>query len=90
LVQAIAEFKARKIEYKADKTGIVHVLFGKSAFSAGDLLVNLKTLQDSIESNRPSRLLGGRYWRTLYLIDHGSCDREKSISGALRDIKSIG
>ena len=54
LVQAIAEFKAGKIEYKADKTGIVHVLFGKSAFSAEDLLVNLKTLQDSIERNRPS------------------------------------
>ena len=87
LVQAIAEFKAGKIEYKADKTGIVHVLFGKSAFSAEDLLVNLKTLQDSIEQNRPSGAKG-RYWRTLYISSTMGPAIEVDIS-ALRDIKSI-
>ena len=87
LVQAIAEFKAGKIEYKADKTGIVHVLFGKSAFSAEDLLVNLKTLQDSIERNRPSGAKG-RYWRTLYISSTMGPAIEVDIS-ALRDIKSI-
>jgi large subunit ribosomal protein L1 len=86
LVQAIAEFKAGKIEYKADKTGIVHVLFGKSAFSAEDLLVNLKTLQDSIERNRPSGAKG-RYWRTLYISSTMGPAIEVDIS-ALRDIKS--
>ena len=87
LVQAIAEFKAGKIEYKADKTGIVHVLFGKSAFSAEDLLVNLKTLQDSIERNRPSGAKG-RYWRTLYISSTMGPAIEVDIS-ALRDIKSL-
>lgn len=87
LGQAIAEFKAGKIEYKADKTGIVHVLFGKSAFSTEDLLVNLKTLQESIERNRPSGAKG-RYWRTMYISSTMGPAIEVDIN-ALRDLKSV-
>jgi large subunit ribosomal protein L1 len=38
LERAIAEFKAGKLEFRADRTGIVHVMFGKASFSPGRLV----------------------------------------------------
>ncbi|NEQ04947.1 MAG: 50S ribosomal protein L1, partial [Moorea sp. SIO4E2] len=52
IAQAIQEFKAGKLEFRADRTGIVHVMFGKVSFSPEDLLVNLKALQETIDRHR--------------------------------------
>ncbi|NJP08184.1 MAG: 50S ribosomal protein L1 [Leptolyngbyaceae cyanobacterium RU_5_1] len=85
LAQAIAEFKAGKLEFRADRTGIVHVLFGKVAFPAEDLLINLKALQETIDRNRPSGAKG-RYWRTMYVSATMGPSIQIDIS-ALRDLK---
>ncbi|NJK37201.1 MAG: 50S ribosomal protein L1 [Oscillatoriales cyanobacterium RM2_1_1] len=86
LPQAIAEFKAGKLEFRADRTGIVHVMFGKVAFPAEDLLINLSALQDCIDRNRPSGAKG-RYWRSIYVAATMGPAIEVDIS-ALRDLKA--
>ncbi len=66
LAAGIADFKGGKLEFRADRTGIVHVKFGKASFKAEDLLINLKALQETVDRNRPSGAKG-RYWRSVYV-----------------------
>jgi large subunit ribosomal protein L1 len=66
LESTLTEFKKGKFEYKADKTGIVHVNFGKVDFENHKLIENLQTLHKSIEQNRPSGVKG-KYFKSLFI-----------------------
>ena len=85
LAGAINEFKAGKLEFRADRSGIVHVRFGKASFTAANLLDNLKTLQETIDRNRPSGAKG-RYWRSLYVTSTMGPSVQVDFS-ALQDLK---
>ena len=56
--------KKGKLEYRADKTGIVHLSFGKISFTEKQLTENLLALYSSIEKNKPSGVKG-RYFKSL-------------------------
>ena len=88
LAGAIAEFKAGKLEFRADRTGIVHVRFGKASFDVVKLLDNLKALQETIDRNKPSGAKG-RYWRSLYVTSTMGPSVQVDFS-ALQDLKQEG
>lgn len=66
LTDTLADFKRGKFEYKVDKTGVVHVNFGKANFSKTQLIENLTSLYRSIEQNRPSGVKG-KYFKSLFI-----------------------
>ncbi|KAF8765767.1 hypothetical protein HU200_008276 [Digitaria exilis] len=66
ITQAIEEFKKGKVEYRVDKSGIVHIPFGKVDFPEEDLIANFMAVVRSVERNKPSGAKG-IYWKTAYL-----------------------
>ena len=58
VAQAIKEIKAGKVEFRVDKTGIVHAPVGKVSFPAQSLIDNAHALVDSVVKARPSAAKG--------------------------------
>ena len=58
IAKAVKEAKAGKIEYRLDKTNIIHVPVGKASFTEEQLSDNFQTLIDAIVKARPSTLKG--------------------------------
>ena len=58
VAKAIQDIKAGKIEYRLDKSNIVHVPIGKPSFSEDQLAENFKALMDAIVKARPSTVKG--------------------------------
>ncbi|MCF2682527.1 50S ribosomal protein L1 [Faecalicatena contorta] len=58
VAKAIQEIKAGKIEYRLDKTNIIHVPVGKASFTEEQLADNFQTLIDAINKARPAAVKG--------------------------------
>ena len=66
VTKAIADIKAGKIEYRLDKTNILHVPVGKASFTEEALQENFNALMDAIVKAKPSALKG-QYLRSITL-----------------------
>ncbi|NTW72146.1 MAG: 50S ribosomal protein L1 [Eubacteriaceae bacterium] len=64
VAKAIADIKAGKVEYRLDKTNIIHVPVGKASFEAEKLVENLNVLLDAIKKAKPSASKG-TYFRSV-------------------------
>ena len=66
VAKAITDIKAGKVEYRVDKTSIVHCPIGKASFGPEKLGENLQVLMDAINKAKPSAAKG-TYVRSVYL-----------------------
>ncbi|MBD3267456.1 50S ribosomal protein L1, partial [bacterium] len=63
--QAVKDFKAGRIEYRADKVGGVHVPVGKASFSEDQLLDNIRTIVSTLYRAKPTSAKG-TYMKSVY------------------------
>jgi len=66
LAKAVRDSKGGRIEFRVDKTGVVHTVVGKSSFTEQALLQNLATLMDALNRARPAGLKAN-YIESVYL-----------------------
>ncbi len=66
LTKAISDIKAGKVEYRVDKTAIVHCPVGKASFENDKLVENIRSLMDAIVKAKPATAKG-TYIRSLYM-----------------------
>jgi large subunit ribosomal protein L1 len=64
IARAVREIKAGKVEFRVDKTGIVHAPVGKTSFDASRLLENAHALVDSVVKAKPPAAKG-RYLKSI-------------------------
>jgi large subunit ribosomal protein L1 len=66
IARAIQEIKAGKVEFRVDKTSIVHTIFGKTSFDEQKLMENARTLVAAILRAKPPTAKG-KYLRTVHI-----------------------
>jgi large subunit ribosomal protein L1 len=58
IAKTVGEYKAGKVEFRNDPTGIVHAVVGKASFDAAQLVANIRAFVDHIQAMQPSSVRG--------------------------------
>jgi large subunit ribosomal protein L1 len=64
--KAVKDFKAGKVEYRANKEGVVHVLVGKASFSEADIIENVEHFIRTF-LKLPALATKGQYVKTMFI-----------------------
>ena len=64
VAKAVKDTKAGKVEYRLDKTNIIHVIIGKASFDDQKLLENLEAILETIKKAKPAAAKG-QYFRSV-------------------------
>lgn len=84
---AVKDAKAGKVEFRADKQGMIHCPIGKVKFSTDDLMKNFSTLADAVIKAKPS-VAKGTYIKSMYLattMGPGIKIEAKNVAGEIRE-----
>lgn len=66
IAKSIKDIKAGKVEYRVDKSAIVHVLIGKKSFGSEKLIENFNTVMEALVKAKPAAAKG-QYLRSVYI-----------------------
>ncbi len=88
VARTIQEFKAGKIEYRADRTGGIHVRVGKASFSPQQLLDNIRVVIDALLRARPTTAKG-QYVKSLFLCSTMSPSVRLDINEVREAIRGV-
>ncbi|MEO0527040.1 MAG: 50S ribosomal protein L1, partial [Bacteroidota bacterium] len=66
IAKAVSDVKAGKIDFKVDKTGIVHAAVGKASFTADKIADNVQELLDTLNKLKPTAAKGV-YMKSVYM-----------------------
>lgn len=62
----VKELKGGRVEYKCDKTGVIHIMVGKKSFDDNAIVNNIRTFYNQIEKDKPSDAKGN-YIKSLHI-----------------------
>jgi len=89
VAKAINDLKGGRVEYRADRFGICHVILGKASFTAEQLLDNYSTVYDEILRAKPSAAKG-RYMKSVTLTSTMGPGVPVDTNAAIEAVATVG
>jgi len=84
LPRTIEEAKAGRLEYRTDRTSIIHGQFGKASFEEQSLMENLSVLMDAIVRSKPEAVKGA-FLKSAYL----NCSMGPSVAVDVNSLQAL-